>query len=529
MDDLRAFIRERPRRLTIWLLVGGVMLHLALATSIGLSPDEAHYALYGAHLDWSYFDHPALVGWLQAPFVQAGGSDLAMRIVPMACWLVTAVLMCAVCRRLAASTTDGANRDDSARDDFSVVALLFLTPLLNLLGVVLVPDTLLMPLVPASMLATLGLRETGATKELHRWAVLGLLLGLCLLAKYTGVFIVLGALLTLSTFHGRALARLPGAWLCLLLIVMLASPIVIWNARHDWISFIYQSAHASGDQSWRLVSAARALALQALLFGVLLPMGVFQACRSGSSIGIDAERGRGDAHRMSLLFGVPVLSVFLVLSGRGSSLPHWTACGWVALIPLAVVGSRRLRRSVLVGVVAWQVVLVATIVALVVTGGPTSETGEASRSGAGLRLEASRPSPVADLYGWSAAATHGAALVTKFDARGLVVMNWSLASRLAWYARPSPVFVAPSRLDQFQLWFGSLRPGDSAIVIDWSGMPLPVPVGRGGFERCTPIDQLPTVEGGRQLAHFSYLLCQEWSYSKISTTARTGADEQLQK
>ena len=80
MDDLRAFVLLRPQRLAVWLLVGGIMLHLALATSIGLSPDEAHYALYGAHLDFSYFDHPGLVGWLQAPFVHAGGSDLVGKL-----------------------------------------------------------------------------------------------------------------------------------------------------------------------------------------------------------------------------------------------------------------------------------------------------------------------------------------------------------------------------------------------------------------------------------------------------------------
>ncbi len=523
MDDRRAFMLLRPRRLAVWLLVGGIMLHLALVTSIGLSPDEAHYALYGAHLDFSYFDHPGLVGWLQAPFVHAGGSDLAMRIVPMASWVATAGLMCALCRSLAAPT-DGAHRADSGGGDLIVVGLLFLTPLLNLLGVALVPDTLLMPLVPAAMLATWRLRDADAGNEWHRWVVLALILGLGLLAKYTGIFIALGALLSLATFHGKRLVRLPGAWLCFAIVVLSASPILIWNARHDWISFAYQSAHAAGDQSWRPVSVLRSLALQALLFGVLLPLGVFQACRSQGRPGIGVWRGRGDAHRLALLFGAPVLGVFLVLAGGGSSLPHWTACGWVALIPLAVVGCLELRRRVLVGAVAWQAVLVATIVVLAVSGGPMSETGDATLAAAGERVGPSRPSPVADLYGWSAAATHGAALVTRYGARGLVVMNWSQASRLAWYARPWPVFVAPPRLDQFQLWFGSLQAGDSAIVVDWSGMPLPVPMGLEGFARCVPIDQLATIQGGRQLAHFSYLFCQGWTGLVVSPGANARTD-----
>ena len=73
------------------LVAAGVLLHLLLAASVGLSPDEAHYALYGLHPDWSYYDHPPLVGWLQWVFVRAGGSDLAMRVVPMLCWAASAV------------------------------------------------------------------------------------------------------------------------------------------------------------------------------------------------------------------------------------------------------------------------------------------------------------------------------------------------------------------------------------------------------------------------------------------------------
>ena len=519
MDELRAFVQLRPRRLAIWLLVAGAMLHLALATAIGLSPDEAHYALYGAHLDFSYFDHPGLIGWLQAPFVHIGGSDLAMRIVPMASWLATAVLMCALCRRLAAPA-EGTPESAGAGDDLMVVGLLLLTPLLNLLGVALVPDTLLMPLVPAAMLATWRLRDPDDVHDLHRWVVLALLLGLGLLAKYTGVFMALGALASLATIHGRRLVRLPGAWLCVVIVVLSISPVLIWNAQREWISFAYQSAHAAGDQSWRPTNLLRSVALQGLLFGVLLPAGVFQACRSQGRSAIGVWRGRDDAHRMSLLFGVPVLVVFFVLSGGGSSLPHWTTSGWVALIPLAVVGVRALRRGVLIGAMVWQIALLATIVALAVTGGPMSETGEEGGAAAGVQSGHSHPNPVADLYGWSAAAAHGAALVTRYDARGLAVMNWSLASRLAWYARPAPVFVAPPRLDQFHLWFGSLHAGDSAIVVEWSGMPLPMPLGTEGFARCSPLDQLATIKEGRQLAHFSYFLCSGWTGSIMAPMAR---------
>ena len=61
-----------------WALTLGALAHLILAMGVGLSVDEAHYALYAYHLDWSYFDHPPLVGWLQWPAVALGGGRLGL-------------------------------------------------------------------------------------------------------------------------------------------------------------------------------------------------------------------------------------------------------------------------------------------------------------------------------------------------------------------------------------------------------------------------------------------------------------------
>jgi 4-amino-4-deoxy-L-arabinose transferase-like glycosyltransferase len=502
-------VATAPRSLSAsWLVAVGVVLHLILAVSAGLSPDEAHYALYGAHPDWSYFDHPPLVGWLQAPFVAAGGDDWLMRVVPMASWLIAVWLMIGLCREL---PIESPGNSGPRRRDAWVVLLLLLSPMLDLLGVALVPDTLLMPLVPAVMSATWRLRTPEQASKWRRWFVLSVLLGLCMLTKYTGLFVVLGALLSLCWFHGRKLLHWPGPWLTAMVVVAMASPVVTWNIAHHWASFVYQSAHAAGDQDWQLRSALRAAVLQFALYGLLLPIGVVRGLRAiACQAPGPAFTVVGDARTLGLAFGVPVLLVFVAMAGRGSSLPHWTACGWVALIPLALDGALRLGRTLVAGLILWHGVLLGAILVLVLMGGLGSETGSAAISPAGMRSPEGRANPVADVYGWEAAAQHGAGLAEQRRARGLVVMNWSLASRLAWYARPMSVFVAPERMDQFQLWFGALQPGDSVVAMDWSQMPLAVPIGPDGFTNCTPISQLATAVDGRQIAHFNYLYCEGW-------------------
>jgi hypothetical protein len=422
----------------------------------------------------------------------------------MASWLIAVLMMISLCRRL--PLANGPSHANAGRIDAWVVLMMLASPMLNLLGVALVPDTLLIALVPAVMSATWRLRKPDIAAAPGRWLPLSLLLGLCVLSKYTGLFIVLGVLLSLLRFHGGGLLRMRGPWLCAAIVTASASPILAWNVQHHWASIAYQFAHSIGNQAWTARSVLRAVALQLVLYGLLLPIATGRALR-------ERQRGNGDAadaYAMGVAFAAPVLIVFAVMAGRGCSLPHWTACGWVALVPLAVSGVLRMGSRSVVALLIWQGALLVSLLGLVLVGGPGAESGVAASTAAGVRLPGSRANPVADLVGWEAAALHGAGLAELHGARGLVVMNWSLASRLAWYARPMPVFVAPEHDDQFRLWFGSLRPGESAVVVDWSAMPLTVPVGEAGFVTCRPLDQLPAIVDGRQVAHFNYLFCENW-------------------
>ena len=119
----------------------GVLLHLVMGALIDLSPDEAHYALYASHLDWSYYDHPPLVGWSQWLFLQFGGANVWMRVVPMLAWVLTVWGVMRLCDamypQIAMNSVFGLRVD---------LLLLLLSPIPHLLGFALTPDALLMPL-----------------------------------------------------------------------------------------------------------------------------------------------------------------------------------------------------------------------------------------------------------------------------------------------------------------------------------------------------------------------------------------------
>jgi hypothetical protein len=118
--------------------------------------------------------------------------------------------------------------------------------------------------------------------------------------------------------------------------------------------------------------------------------------------------------------------------------------------------------------------------------------------------------PFADLYGWQEAAHTAQTLAQSHQVDRLAVMNWTLASRLAWYARPMPVVVLDQRIDQFDLWFGELAPQQSAIVVNWSQMPYDLPTNADQFKSCEWLSRTPVVHGGRTLSEFNFYLCHDW-------------------
>ena len=157
MSWLRQIVTDRW---SLALLLSGVLAHLLMAFSFHLSPDETHYALYAINPGWSYFDHPPLAGWLQWPWAQLGGQDVLMRVVPILCWALAGLGVAAVTAELSGSnpadsgfTSPAGAASGSPNIVTARVALLLwmLSPIPHLLGLALVPDTLLLPITCAIM------------------------------------------------------------------------------------------------------------------------------------------------------------------------------------------------------------------------------------------------------------------------------------------------------------------------------------------------------------------------------------------
>jgi 4-amino-4-deoxy-L-arabinose transferase-like glycosyltransferase len=473
------------------------VVHLALGFSIEFSVDEAHYALYAQNLAWSYFDHPPLVGWIQWPLVALTSSEGVIRLIPELLWVISTYLVYRVTTELhhyiqgrnagyLTSTLPSANLCG-----LLAVLTVIAAPMLHILAIGLLPDTLLAPLSLGLM--WMALRWLSKDRfSIGDWLLTGVLFGLAGLSKYTAAFTAFAFLIVFLSSPRKAWFTKIGFWLAAVIALLIIAPVLYWNWVNDWISFKYQLAHGSGGEwLWRRLAAY--IGIQVLVFGPLFIFGciVFlKDCIHTNKLSLFALLG---------FFVIPFI-IFTSLSG-GGGLPHWTSPAWFCLAPFAGIGLAKVwatqHRQWIRFLLTIQIVLCLIGFGYVLSGG--------------INTASVKSNPIADLYGWKVAGQKSAELAKATNVAGIAVQNWTLASRAAWYASPTPVFVLDQRRDQFDLWFGGLPMGANVLLIQWSGMPHPMPVGnKSGFETCEALDSLEIERFGRVLSKFDFSLCRNW-------------------
>lgn len=483
-----ATLARQPWRSTLWLIAGFALLHLLVIGRVELSGDEAHYALYGYYLDWSYFDHPPLVGWLNALILPAADSEFALRLWPVALGALTAGLLFRLTRELFP--------EEPAFVALLAVAVYESGVMFQLLNMAMLPDT---PLLPIALALALLLHRALRTGAIGAWLGVGLLFGLAGLAKYTAITLVVTALVAVLWNRRLDALRRPGPWLAILVALLVISPVLYWNARHDWISFAYQLGHGAPERAWSLKRFLTAQAGQLIAYGPLIYL--FGLAALGAAL-----RSRAPGERLLLALALPVLLLFAWSGGYETTLPHWPALGWLAMAPLIARWlarhwpSRGVRFGALAGG-GYSLLLIAAIELLIL-----------------LPVNPFPPGrhPLGDLLGWRASAERAETLRAQMAATpgpepALYVGNWSIFSHVAWYARPTPVRVTDSRFDQSDLWYGSPAPGDRGIVVVpeyyWN---RPATAGFGKFRHCAAPVLVEARIGGVAASRYRLYACEDY-------------------
>lgn len=290
---------------------------LVLAAMLGLGVDEAYTVATSRVLALGTFDHPPMAWWLAGGTAKLFGSEAPLLVrLP---FVVLGALSLAF-------AYDAGRYLYSARAGFYAAVVIALAPVLGWTsGSMVLPDG---PLIAGLLagLCCLVRALFGAVSTAPRWWLLaGAGAGFACLSKLHGIFLLAGAgLFLLTTPSHRHWLRSPWPYFAALVTLAVASPFLIWNAAHDWISFTFQAGRAGG-QRFDPMGPLLALGGQALF---LLPW-VWAALML--SLARAGRYGPGRPRDWLLVCCAigPIAGFTLVALAGTKTLFHWAAPGYL--------------------------------------------------------------------------------------------------------------------------------------------------------------------------------------------------------
>ncbi len=311
------------RRLFIIILTVVTVFRLFFNISVPLSGDEAYHWEWSRHLDWGYYDHPPLTGWIIFLFTLIGGSNLfSIRLGALLLTTGAAVLIYLLAK--------GIFRSDKAA--FYAGLLVIITPVFALGAALMSTDPALGFFWPLYLLLVYkAIFEERKTF----WYLSGIALGLSLLSKFIGVMLVpsLFLFLILSKKRRKWIYR-KEPYLAALVALAIFSPVIWWNAGHNWATFMFHLAkrhHPAGFTSKYLIEyiVGQAVAVSPFMYLTIL-----------AALGVAAWRGikkQRDDWLFLFSFSIVILAFFCLVSLRTRTGAHWPAVGYLTAF-VAVAG-----------------------------------------------------------------------------------------------------------------------------------------------------------------------------------------------
>ncbi|MEP7455478.1 glycosyltransferase family 39 protein [Phyllobacterium sp. SB3] len=297
-----------------------LVLRLTFLGVVDLIPEEAYYWNYAQHLDIGYLDHPPMVAWLIWLGTSLfGNTEFGVRIGAYVAWMVTAFFAFQFSRNLFGKS--------AALVSVLLVAAL---PFFFSTGILMMPDA---PLTAAWAGTLYFLERALLGNKRGAWFGVGICVGLGMLSKYTIVLLGPATLIFLLCDSGsRRWLRRPEPYIAAAITVMLFSPVILWNAMNEWVSFEFQST--------RRLNSSINFSFPALLVSIavlLTPFGSLAALAAFRQLNfIGNSRDVATARRSVFIasFTLVPLSVFVAFSLFHSVKLNWTGPIWLAFIPV---------------------------------------------------------------------------------------------------------------------------------------------------------------------------------------------------
>lgn len=279
---------------------------------VELSDDEAYYWSWSLRPDLSYFDHPPLQAWTTALSTGIfGKNNFAVRL-PATLFLFFSGLLLL---RLA--------KKHKIQD--SALWICLNSPTYYIFSWIILPDICFLPLA----LLSLYLAEN---KKYFR---AGISSGFALLAKWHGLLILPAVSFSILFKEKEKIrTKIKNLFSYLLPACILQTPVLIWNARHNWEPFYYhfvkRHAHHSHKIGDLLKNGFSFVAVFLVLMGFGLSYLAFQYLQNS----LQNKKFAFKKEDLFLLaYAAPFLGVFGLSALNGETRVYWTC---FAIYPLSI-------------------------------------------------------------------------------------------------------------------------------------------------------------------------------------------------
>lgn len=476
------------------------LFYMAFFTPYGLSPDEAQYWHWLSHNSLSFLTKPPLTTWLMGLSTAVLGNTLVgVKFFALLGQLAMPVLGFLIAREVAGRAAA-----------WWAFALLTTVPLAAAGGLIMSPDALLVPLWLAALYSVVRALNTPTDARAlcwPRWVIIGVLVGLAGLAKYSAAFFypLLFAYLLASKRGWDWLMR-PQIWVSGLIALAFQLPVLVWNVQNGWVgvSHVLWQTDGGGDvRHGGLTTLLEFLGSQA---GVLGPI-VFVLLLAAWAGSLNALNKNSKDQRLKLLliFTLPLFVAFAGMTFHAKVQANWPVLATVPALVLLAVWLARQKRVVLY--VALAGVALNGLLSVFLMDVPFFRA-------AGLIPISAKMDPTKDLQGWPQLGTLLGITLRAVNDPVLITSRYQTTAPLAFHVPGNPqvlYFNAENRrLNQYDLWTWPDLTNRVAVYV--SERPtLPEGLNRK-FESCAPWHALAVESHEVVTRRISTWLC--WGYKK---------------
>jgi 4-amino-4-deoxy-L-arabinose transferase-like glycosyltransferase len=246
---------EHPKKSAYTLILLMAAFSAVYNAFLPLHGDEAYYWMWSHHIQAGYYDHPPMVALMIYLTNFISESEWGVRLGNVISFTIAAFYIFRFTKELSDEKTA-----------LNAILIYLSVIIVNAGYIITTTDA------PTILFWTLSLYYSYRAVffgSLREYILAGIMLGLLMLSKYTSILLIFSILLFIVIKKREILTNI-NFYIALIIAFAIVFPMVWWNYKHDWISFLFQLHHgSSGSFKINLESFFSFIAGQ---FGIFSPV-----------------------------------------------------------------------------------------------------------------------------------------------------------------------------------------------------------------------------------------------------------------